>query len=80
MFKKYYYNNSALIIYIIEEKVKFYAIVINGFYKYFKEMFQMLREEVDALARGAEEGEGEDKETSYQAKLSESGLFVLMLQ
>ena len=40
MFKKYYYNNSALIIYIIEEKVKFYAIVINGFYKYFKEMFQ----------------------------------------
>ena len=27
----------------------------------FKEMFQMLREEVDALARGAEEGEGEEK-------------------
>lgn len=40
MFKKYYYNNSALIIYIIEEKVKFYVIAINGFYKYFKEMFQ----------------------------------------
>ena len=40
MFKKYYYNNSALIIYIIEEKVKFHVIVINGFYKYFKEMFQ----------------------------------------
>ena len=40
MFKKYYYNNSALIIYIIEEKVKFYDNCINGFYKYFKEMFQ----------------------------------------
>ena len=33
-------KNIIITIYIIEEKVKFYVIVINGFYKYFKEMFQ----------------------------------------
>ena len=37
-------------------------------------------EEAVSTAEYVEEGEGEDKETSYQAKLSESGLFVLMLQ
>ena len=34
------------------------AKVLNKIVIDFKEMFQMLREEVDALARGAEEGEG----------------------
>ena len=37
------------------------AKVLNKIVIDFKEMFQMLREEVDALARGAEEGEGEEK-------------------
>ena len=37
-------------------------------------------EEAVSTAEYVEEGEGEDKETSYQAELSESGLFVLMLQ